>query len=212
MGIKTREFIDSDNGAWRVATGRDGSVTITSNGVTMMTKAAGATSPLVITGSTPPSRGAGASAAETYDASVGRTGGIITTRIVIDLTGLVASTTDLDIIGNTGGAASAHFGQFTALLNGTFTGGQVTCLEVPAGGPADIDFYSATESTGAQDALVTSLTETALITAGGAWTSGLSKGMTALPAANEYLYLANGAAGSPATYTAGKFLIELLGH
>lgn len=154
--------------------------------------------------------GAGVSAAETNKSSYMQAGGIITTRILVDLTGLVGSGTDLDIIGNTGGATSAHFGQITTALNGTMAGGRVTCLEVPAGGTNDIDFYSANESTGAQDGLVTSLTETALVTSGGAWTSGASKGMTALPAANDYIYITNGAA-SGGTFTAGKFLIEFFG-
>ena len=91
-------------------------------------------------------------------------------------------------------------------------GGRITCLEVPAGGATDIDFYSATEATGAQDALVTALTETALVTSGGAWSSGTTKGMTAVPAANEYLYITNGAGAAGGTFTAGKFLIELYGY
>ena len=86
----------------------------------------------------------------------------------------------------------------------------MTCLEAPAGGSTDIDFYSATVSTGAQDGDVTALTETILVTSGGAWTSGASKGMTTVPPANDYLYIVNGAA-SAGTYTAGKFLIELFG-
>lgn len=155
-------------------------------------------------------KGAGVSAMETYASGVFQNGTIKRTQIVVDLTGLVGSGTDLDIIGNTGGAASAHIGQLTAALNGTLVGGRVTCLEVPAGGSADIDFYSATVGTGAQDGLVTDLTETVLVTSGGAWTSGASKGMTALPAANDYLYITNGAA-SGGTFTAGKFLIELFG-
>lgn len=154
--------------------------------------------------------GAGVSAAERNVSSVFQTGGIKITRIVVDLTGLVGSATDLDIIGNTGGAASAHFGQITAALTGTIIGGQVTCLEVPAGGATDIDFYSATVSTGAQDVDVTTLTETVLVTSGGAWTSGATKGMTTIPPANDYLYIVNGAA-SGGTFTAGKFLIELYG-
>lgn len=154
--------------------------------------------------------GAGVSAAERNVSGVFKNGGIITTRIVVDLTGLVGSATDLDIIGNTGGAASAHIGQITAALNGTIIGGKITCLEVPAGGSTDIDFYSATVGTGAQDVDVTTLTETVLVTAGGAWTSGASKGMTGLPPANDYLYIVNGAA-SAGTFTAGKFLIELYG-
>lgn len=165
----------------------------------------------VMAGTTTMSKGAGVSAMETYAASVATNGGLKVTRIMVDLTGLVGSATDVDIIGNTGGATSAHVGQVTAAVNGTIVGGRVTCLEVPAGGATDIDFYSANESTGAQDALVTSLTETVLITAGGAWTSGAVKGMTTVPPANDYLYITNGAGAAGGTFTAGKFLIELYG-
>jgi len=156
-------------------------------------------------------KGSGVSSAETYAVGYFRNGTLIVTRILVDLTGLVGSATDLDIIGNTGGAANCHWGQITTALNGTMVGGSVTCLEVPAGGSTDIDFYSANEATGAQDALVTGLTETVLITAGGAWASGTVKGMTTVPPANDYLYIANGAA-SGGTFTAGKFLIELYGY
>lgn len=155
-------------------------------------------------------KGAGVSAMETYASGVMQTGTIVTTRILVDLTGLVGSATDLDIIGNTGGATSAHIGQVTVALNGTMAGGRVTCLEVPAGGSTDIDFYSATVSTGAQDVDVTTLTETVLVTSGGAWASGTTKGMTTVPPANDYLYICNGAA-SGGTFSAGKFLIELFG-
>lgn len=156
-------------------------------------------------------KGSGVSDMESYASGAFRNGTLVTTRIVIDLTGLVGSATDLDIIGNTGGAANAHIGRITAALNGAIIGGRVTCLEVPAGGAADIDFYAATEGTGAQDAGIGTLTETALVTSGGDWTSGASKGMTALPAANQYLYITNGAA-SGGTFSAGKFLIELFGY
>lgn len=157
------------------------------------------------------SKGAGVSAAESYAVGYLRNGTLVHTKILVDLTGLVGSATDLDIIGNTGGAASAHWGQHTVAKLGALIGGQVTCLEVPAGGSTDIDFYSATVSTGAQDVDVTTLTETALVTSGGAWTSGASKGMTSLPTANDYLYIVNGAA-SGGTFTAGKFLIEFYGY
>lgn len=178
----------------------------TNVGLTLTPKGTG----LVTLGGTAMTAGAGISAAETYKSGAFKTGSLITSSIMIDLTGLVGAATDLDIIGNTGGTASANFGQVTAARNGALVGGRVTCLEVPAGGTADIDFYSATESTGAQDAGVATLTETALITAGGAWTSGAVKGMTALPAANEYLYVVCGTAAG-GTYSAGKFLIELFG-
>lgn len=145
-----------------------------------------------------------------YKSSVAEVGGIITTSILIDLTGLSSSTTDLDIIGQ--GAVAAHLGQITAARNGTILTGQITCLEAPAGGVTDIDMYSATESTGVFDGAISGLAETALLTRGAAWAAGDIKPLTAWPAANEYLYLTGGAGGTAAAYTAGKFLIELQGY
>lgn len=135
--------------------------------------------------------------------------GVIRTYIYIDLTGLASSTTDLDIIGV--GASVAHLGQITNAVNGEIFAGRMSCIEVPAGGADDIDLYSATEGTGVFDGAVTSLTETALLTKGGAWTRVPSL-LTAMPVADSYLYLTGGEAGTAATYTAGKFLIELDGY
>jgi hypothetical protein len=145
-----------------------------------------------------------------YKASVEKVGDLFITRIYIDLTGLASSTTDLDIIGV--GASAAHIGQITAAVNGTIEAIRMTCLELPAGGADDIDLYAATEATGVFDAGIASLVETALITAGGAWANGTVKGSTAVPAAGQYLYLTGGEAGTAATYTGGKFLIELFGY
>lgn len=142
--------------------------------------------------------------------SVQRVGDIIRTAFLIDLTGLESSTTDLDIIGV--GAGAAYLGQITAARNGTILSGRMTCLEVPAGGADDIDLYSATEATGVFDGGIAALAETALVTAGGAWSLGLTKGLSAVPAAGQYLYLTGGEASVPGTYTAGKFLIELDGY
>jgi len=145
-----------------------------------------------------------------YRTSVIRTGGIIKTSILIDLTGLASSTTDLDIIGQ--GASVAHIGRITAANNGTILSGRITCLEAAVGGVTDIDMYSATEGTGVFDGGVAALTETALVTRGAAWAIGDIKALTGIPAANEYLYLTGGAGGTAASYTAGKFLIELDGY
>jgi len=143
-----------------------------------------------------------------YKASVVKHGDVIKTEIVIDLTGAKSSTTDLDIIGLLG---VSHIGQFTAAVNGVCMGGKMTCLEVPTGGVVDIDLYAATEGTGAFDGAVGDLVETALVTAGGNWTLGLTKPLLVDVAANKYLYLTGGAAGTAATYTAGRFLIEIWG-
>lgn len=158
-------------------------------------------------------RGAGVDTAESYASGIFRNGSLITTRIVVDLSTLVGSATDLDIIGESA-AASCHFGQITAAKCGTLIGGKVTCLEVPAGGATDLDFYSASVGTGTQDVIITDAalgTETALVTSGGAWASGTTKGMTALPTADDYLYIVNGAGAAGGTFTAGKFLVELFG-
>lgn len=156
-------------------------------------------------------RGAGVDTAESYAAGVWRIGSVVHTMIAFDMSTLVGSATDVDIIGESGGAVDCNWGRVTTALNGTIIGGKVTCLEVPAGGTADINFYSSSASTGAQDALASGLAGVAtLVDSGGAWTSGAAKGMTALPAANDYLYVANGAAAG-GTFSAGKFLIELFG-
>lgn len=142
--------------------------------------------------------------------SVVKHGGIIKTEILLDLTGAASSTTDLDIIGTSG---VSHIGQITAAKNGTIMYGQVSCLETPAGGVADIDLYKATAATGAFDAAVTGLAgQGALLTKGGTWAASVTPViMSALPAANDYLYLTGGAAGTAASYSAGRLLIEFWG-
>ena len=146
-----------------------------------------------------------------HTTGVEKVGDLFKTTIYLDITDLQSSTTDLDIIGT--GASASYIGQITAALNGTVFFGQITCLESPATGVTDIDFYSATENTGVFDAGVATLTETALLTKGSAWTGAVATPiiMTALPAADEYLYLTGGAAGTVGTYTSGQFMIELWG-
>lgn len=149
-----------------------------------------------------------------YKTAVQKHGDIYKTTIFIDLTGAASSTTDLDIIGTS--AAPCHIGQIVAATNGTIVGGRMVCLEVPAGGADDIDLYYATTGSGATtyfDAGIASVTGyTAMITSGGAWTSGGSKGFLDVPATTKYLYLVGGEAGTAGTYTAGQFLIELYGY
>jgi|TARA_R110000824_G_scaffold7263_2_gene32772 hypothetical protein len=147
-----------------------------------------------------------------FKGSILRMGDVIETTIVIDLTGLNSGDANLDIIG-VAGTANSHLGQITAAGNGTLFAGSMQCVETPAGGEPDIDLYSATESTGTEEALVTGLTETALLATAVDWTNILApKGLTALPAANEYLYLAASGGSTNATYTAGKFVIKLYGY
>lgn len=145
-----------------------------------------------------------------YRSVIYKEDGIIKTQIYIDLTGLASSTTDLDIIGV--GASVAHIGQHTVARNGILFAGRMICLELPATGVTDIDLYAATEGTGVFDGGIAALAETALLTKGGAWAARTVSALTALPAADQYLYLTCGAAGTVGTYTAGQFLIELEGY
>ena len=144
-----------------------------------------------------------------YRSSVQRVGGIITTRILIDLTGL-RSTASGDIIGVDGTSNVCHIGQITAAKNGTILTGSMECFEAPAGGDPDINVHSATEGTGVEDGAISSLTETLLVDAGDA-TLGSKVYFTAVPAADEFLYLTLGAT-TDADYTAGKLFIELMGY
>jgi hypothetical protein len=158
---------------------------------------------------TPAGTGITAGTGTVYKHSLTFDGDIKRLTIYIDLTGLASSTTDLDVIGV--GAGAAHIGRILEAEIGTVEAIRMTCLEVPAGGADDIDLYSATVGTAVFDDGIAALTETALVTSGGAWASGTTKGSTAVPAANEYLYLCGGEAGTANTYTAGKFLIEVFG-
>ncbi len=171
------------------------------SGITVVVPSLSLSAPAGITGGT----------GTIYKTAVSRRGPIYCVEILIDLTGLGSSTTDLDIIGVSTPAAYIA-GLTAAEAGGTVLTVSMTCLEAPAGGVTDIDLYSATEATGKFDDAVTGLTETALLTSGGAWTNGATKAATVVPLSTEYLYLTNGAAGTVGTYTAGKFLITVFGY
>lgn len=159
------------------------------------------------------SAGAGATSGTgtVYKNGITRSGDVIKTRILIDLTGLASSTTDLDIIGV--GSSPAHLGRIVTAESGIIIGGTITCLEAPAGGVTSIDWYAATAGTGVFDGAIGDLTETIMHTATGASTLGLVVPVVAdSVAAGSYIYAVGGAAGTAATYTAGRFLLELIGY
>ena len=144
---------------------------------------------------------------------VSQAGGIITTQILIDITGLQSGGANNDIFGDPVGAgAKSHFGQITTAVNGVIWGGHVKCMETPAGCNTDIDFNAATVDTGAQDADVTGLAGYAQLLDGGAQAgNSIDQPLTAYPAANTYLYV-SGATFTNAVATAGRFLITLYGY
>ena len=139
-------------------------------------------------------------------------GPIFKTEMFIDLTGLKSGTTAGDIIGKAA-TANCHVGLITAAKNGTIVYGQITCLETPATGDPDVDFYGTVlEATGTQDVAISTLTDEALLLDHGDWTGAVATpvALTALPGPG-YLYLVDGG-GTAAVYTAGQFLLELWGY
>lgn len=139
-------------------------------------------------------------------AVAGISGGLYRMTVLIDLTGLNSGGTAGDIIGVDGTALPCYIAQLPAM---TVLGGRMTCLETPAGGDTDIDLYSANEGTGVEDQAITALTETQVINAG-AQSAGTVTYFAADPTVNQYFYLV-GQGTSNATYTAGRFLIEIFG-
>ena len=174
----------------------------TTGAVTVLSKSAAAIA-------SPAATGAGIEGtAAVYETSVKTENGIVTTSIMIDLTGLQSGGTAGDIIGKNGSGV-AYIARITAADNGTVFGVKMTCYEAPAGGDTDIDLYSATEGTGVEDVAISTLTETQIINSG-----TLSLGTTAFGtdiAADQYLYLV-GQGTANAAYTAGRLLIEIYGY
>jgi len=132
---------------------------------------------------------------------------IVKTTIMIDLTGLKDGDTAGDIIGKDGSGV-AFIGKVTTANQGTVFGVTMTCVETPAGGSTDIDLFSATEGTGVNDTAIGDLTETQIINAGAASAGTVVAGGDI--AADQFLYLVSQGTGD-ATYTAGRFLIEITG-
>ena len=142
--------------------------------------------------------------------SIVRNGDVITTKLIVDIIGLDSDAGVNDIIGEAA-AANAWFYQVTTAKNGVIQQGTLECLVTPATGDADIDLYSAADSTGVTDEAVTALTDDVLLVNGASMvrTDGADE-FALVPPANDYLYLA-GAGTTVGTYTAGRFLITMVG-
>ena len=148
-----------------------------------------------------------------YKSSVVKVGGIFETNIYIDLTGL-SSNAPGDIIGKAS-TANSHIGQITTAVNGTIVGGYMQCLETPTTGEPDIDLFYADEATGTEDAAVSGLSnQVSVLAAAADWTIAANVNMrplSAIVAADKYLYLVGGGGTTDGVYDAGKYLIKLYG-
>ncbi len=191
--------VRSENGFQQISKAANGTITVNS-GIKMATEATG---------------GAGIEGtAAVYITQVNRLKSdvatnvnIVKTTIMIDPTGLKDGGTAGDIVGKDGSGV-AFIGRVTAANQGSVFGVTMTCLETPAGGSTDIDLFSATEGTGVNDTAIGDLTETQIINAGAASAGTMVAGGDI--AADQYLYLVSQGTGD-ATYTAGRFLIEITG-
>ena len=144
---------------------------------------------------------------ERFKSDVDTNVNLVKTTIMIDLTGLKDGGTAGDIIGKDGSGV-AFIGKVTTANQGSVFGVTMTCVETPAGGSTDIDLFSATEGTGVNDTAIGDLTETQIINAGAASAGTMVAGGDI--AADQFLYLVSQGTGD-ATYTAGRFLIEITG-
>ena len=191
--------VRSENGFQQISKAANGTITVNS-GIKMATEATG---------------GAGIEGtAAVYITQVNRLKSdvatnvnIVKTTIMIDLTGLKDGGTAGDIIGKDGSGV-AFIGKVTTANQGSVFGVTMTCVETPAGGSTDIDLFSATEGTGVNDTAIGDLTETQIINAGAASAGTMVAGGDI--AADQFLYLVSQGTGD-ATYTAGRFLIEITG-
>lgn len=135
--------------------------------------------------------------------------GTIITEIKIDLTGLASSGTENDVIGLAAGGA-AYVGRNVVANNGQVYKVEMSCLELPAGGDADIILV---QGSAADEEYDDTVADTAAVCDGtGDWVLGETV-VNIAPAltANYYLYLTQGATDG-AAYTAGQFIIRLYGH
>ena len=155
--------------------------------------------------------GAGAIGTYAAPATYRRTeNGEIITTIKIDLTGLDSSGTENDVIGLADpGTGAAYIGRNVVATNGIIYKVEVTCLEVPTAGDADILFVQGSE---ADETFDDTVANTATIADGtGDWTLGQTVVYLDGITANYYYYMTQGATDN-AAYTAGQFLIKFYGH
>jgi hypothetical protein len=159
-----------------------------------------------------PGSGLRAASGFKFNSSKSYHGNIVKTAILMDITDLSSTADDGDVIGNGTDANCWMYqvGTGTNHQRGGFldVAGTVTCLQAPAGGDTDIDFYEDTSSTRAGGYDISGADK--ILNKGGAWAAGDVIPITA-PPSNSYVYMASGGGSSAGTYTAGIFLIEFYG-
>ncbi len=134
--------------------------------------------------------------------------GIIITQILIDITGLYEGDTNNDVIGLAAGGI-AYIGRNVIATNGIIYKAELSVIEVPATGHADINIVENTTSTlvGNNAGGVDYVSGNSGTLVAGATIQLLTPATTA----NDYYYMTAGAQ-TGATYTAGQLLFTTWGH
>ena len=134
--------------------------------------------------------------------------GIIITQILIDLTGLYGAGSANDAIG-LATATSCYIGKNVVATNGIIYKAELSVIEVPAGGNADINIVKNISGTIQGDAAagVSYVTGNSGTLVAGATIQLLTPAVTA----NYWYYLAAGS-NTGATFTAGQLLFTTWGH
>ena len=201
--------LDADGGTVTFADGGSSLGTITSSGITT----AG------LLGAAGVAAGGGVSGAGSLATYVAKINGEFVTTILVDIAGLIDSGYNNKVIGDSDEAA-AYLTQLTSTANGLIYKIEMSCIEAPTTGNADINLY-ANPSSLAEGATVTSGGEL-LLDSNASWSlgrrivspaSGSALANAVTSAASQYIYLAQGTMGgsSDATYGAGKFIIKFYG-
>lgn len=135
--------------------------------------------------------------------------GVIITEIHIDLTGLDSSGVENDVIGlSTGGAA--YLGRNVVATNGIIFKVEMTCLEVPLTGDADVILV---QGSAADEEFDDTVANSAVIADGtGDWALGETIVNTSPALTDNYYYYLTQGGTDDATYTAGQFVIRFYGH
>ena len=165
------------------------------------------TSEVQIKAVTATSPGGGFDAATTTS-YVSKLNGEIVSTFLIDIGGgsIISSSDTGDVIGEDG-IANAYFTRVVTAINGTVYGGEMSCIEVPTTGDADINLCANSSGTIAEDAGGESQH---VLVDGGTWTLGKKADLT-IPSGGiqtDYLYLTHGGTTN-GIYNAGKFIIKL---
>lgn len=146
--------------------------------------------------------------------TVSNINGRIITKLYVDLQGNDATATIGHIIGD-GSTASAYIYKHVNSVNGVASLVQMVCIEDPAGAANDIDLFMKASDVAAGTQITATGDQQAIVTYGDTdgWELGIAKQTVAAGDYDgAYFYLTAGEGSASGAYSAGKFIITIIGH